>query len=191
MNFFFGFFPDQNTNFKVRKIVGEVGRVFEDFDIPVRWSKPDTYHVTLLYIGPRFNIINNIFIRFKLKDLKFKPFKIVFNTVKLGISRRYKELVYLDVKEGGDDLRALYLGLREKLNIKDEGNFVPHLTLGRISKDLSTQEYSNICKDLSVVTEGLHIKDVEFYVDNLYLIKSSDGNYKVLINLLDLSKSIL
>jgi 2'-5' RNA ligase len=191
MNFFFGFFPDQNTNFKVRRIVGEMGRVFEDFDIPVRWSKPNTYHMTLLYLGSRFNLVNNAFIRLKLKDFKFKPFKIVFNTVKLGISRRYKELVYLDVKEGGDDLRALYLELRKRLDIKDEGNFIPHLTLGRISKDLSTQEYSNICRDLSVVTKGLDIKKIEFYVDNLYLIKSSDGNYKVLINLLDLSKIIL
>ncbi|MDD4382491.1 MAG: 2'-5' RNA ligase family protein [Candidatus Dojkabacteria bacterium] len=191
MNFFFGFFPDQNTNFKIRKVVGEVGTVFNDFDIPVRWSKPDTYHMTLLFLGERFNFINNILFRFKLRDIKFKPFKIVFNTVKLGISRKYKELVYLDVKEGGENLRELYLELRKRLNINDEGNFVPHLTLGRISKDLSTQEYSNICKDLSVVTKGLNIKDIEFYVDNLYLIKSSDGNYKVLMNLLDLSKRIL
>jgi len=147
--------------------------------------------MTLLFLGERFNFINNILFRFKLRDIKFKPFKIVFNTVKLGISRKYKELVYLDVKEGGDNLRALYLELRKRLGIKDEGNFVPHLTLGRISKDLSSQEYSNICKDLSIVTKGLNIKDIEFYVDNLYLIKSSDGNYKVLINLLDLSKRIL
>lgn len=191
MSCFFSFFPNQDTNFKIRKVVGEVSKVFDDFDIPVRWSKPNTYHMTLLYLGNDVNPIKRILFRFKLKSIIFKPFKVKFGTVKLGISRKYKELVYLDIKEGGDSMRRILLDLRRRLNIKDEGNFIPHLTLGRISKDISDQEYTNICKDLSVITKGLDIKNMEFYIDNIYLIKSSNGDYKVLMNLIDLSKSIL
>ena len=36
MNFFLGFFPDEKSNYKIRKVVGEVGRIFDDFSIPVR-----------------------------------------------------------------------------------------------------------------------------------------------------------
>lgn len=188
MSFFFGFFPDENTNYKIRKVVGEVGRVFADFQIPVRWSKPETFHMTVLHVGENLSFFRRLIWRFRLKTICFTPFKVSFNTVKLGISRRYKELVYLDTKDGGDVMRAILLDMRKALKLKDEGNFVPHLTLGRVSKDLSDEEYSNLCKDLAVVAKSLDIGKIEFYVNDIKLIKSSDDNYSVLMNLVELSK---
>ena len=189
MSFFFGFFPDENTNYKIRKVVGEVGRVFADFQIPVRWSKPETFHMTVLYVGENLSFFRRLIWRFRLKTICFTPFKVSFNTVKLGISRKYKELVYLDTKDGGDVMRVILLDMRKALKLKDEGNFVPHLTLGRVSKDLSDEEYSNLCKDLAVVAKGLDIEKIEFYVNDIKLIKSSGDNYSVLMNLVDLSKT--
>lgn len=188
MSFFFGFFPDENTNYKIRKVVGEVGRVFADFQIPVRWSKPETYHMTVLHVGEKLSIFKRLIWRFKLKTIGITPFKVSFNTVKLGISRKYKELVYLDTKDGGDVMRATLLEMRKVLKLKDEGNFVPHLTLGRVSKDLSDEEYSNLCKDLAIVAKGLDIGKIEFYVNDIKLIRSSGDDYSVLMNLVDLSK---
>ena len=188
MSFFFGFFPDEDTNYKIRKVVGEVGRVFDDFQIPVRWSKPETYHMTVLHVGEKLSFLKRLIWRFRLKTLPFKPFKVSFNTVKLGISRKYKELVYLDTKDGGDVMRTTLLDMRKVLKLKDEGNFVPHLTLGRVSKDLSNEEYSNLCKDLTIVAKGLDIGKIEFYVNDIKLIKSSEDNYSVLMNLVELSK---
>lgn len=188
MSFFFGFFPDENTNYKIRKVVGEVGRVFADFQIPVRWSKPETYHMTVLHVGEKLSIFKRLIWRFKLKTICITPFKVSFNTVKLGISRKYKELVYLDTKDGGDVMRATLLEMRKVLKLKDEGNFVPHLTLGRVSKDLSDEEYSNLCKDLAIVAKGLDIGKIEFYVNDIKLIRSSGDDYSVLMNLVDLSK---
>ena len=191
MSFFFGFFPDENTNYKIRKVVGEVGRVFADFQIPVRWSKPGTYHMTVLHVGERLSIFKRLIWRFRLQTMHFTPFKVSFNTVRLGISRKYKELVYLDTKEGGDVMRATLLDMRKALKLKDEGNFVPHLTLGRVSKDLTDEEYSNLCKDLAVVAKGLDIGKIEFYVNDIKLIRSSGDDYSVLMNLVDLSKTKL
>lgn len=188
MSFFFGFFPDENTNYKIRKVVGEVGRVFADFQIPVRWSKPETFHMTVLHVGENLSFFRRLIWRFRLKTICFTPFKVSFNTVKLGISRRYKELVYLDTKDGGDVMRAILLDMRKALKLKDEGNFVPHLTLGRLSKDLSDEEYSNLCKDLAVVAKSLDIGKIEFYVNDIKLIKSSGDDYSVLMNLVELSK---
>lgn len=188
MSFFFGFFPDENTNYKIRKIVGEVGRVFDDFQIPVRWSKPETYHMTVLHVGEKLSIFKRLIWQFKLKKLTFKPFKISFNTVKLGISRKYKELVYLDTKDGGDIMRTTLLEMRKVLKLRDEGNFVPNLTLGRVSKDLTDEEYSNLCKDLTIVAKDLNIGEIEFYVNDIKLIKNFRDNYSVLMNLIELPK---
>ena len=54
----------------------EVGRVFADFQIPVRWSKPETYHMTVLHVGERLSIFKRLVWRFKLKTICIKPFKV-------------------------------------------------------------------------------------------------------------------
>ena len=50
MSFFLGFIPDRESNYKIRKVVGTIGMIFNDFGIPVRWVKPSSYHITLYYL---------------------------------------------------------------------------------------------------------------------------------------------
>ncbi|KUK67562.1 MAG: RNA ligase/cyclic nucleotide phosphodiesterase [candidate division WS6 bacterium 36_33] len=187
MNFFLGIFPDKETVKEIKSVVVEVEEVFEGFDIPVRWSKPDNYHMTLIHLGEKLPLHKKLFFKYKLKNFSLARFKLKFNKVKLGINRKYKELIYMDLLEGGDEMRKLYLELRNLLNLQDDGNFMPHLTLGRVSKELTDQEYANICRDLSVVTKRLDINKIQFFVNELKLVKSKDGEYQVLINLSDSS----
>ena len=187
MNFFLGIFPDKETAGQINKVVSEVEKVFEGFDIPVRWSKPDKYHMTLIYLGEKLPFYKRLFFKYKLKNFSIKRFKLRFNKVKLGISRKYKELIYMDLIEGGEEMRKLYLELRNLLNLQDEGNFIPHLTLGRVSKELTEQEYANLCRDLSVVTKKLDVDKIQFFVNELKLVKSDDGEFQVLINFSDSS----
>lgn len=183
MNYFLGFFTDEKSNYKIRKVVGEVGRVFDDFGIPVRWVKPETYHITLFYLGENLNPIKRFLLSRRLKKFVFKPFSVKLNTVRLGISRNYKELVYLDLLEGGDTLRNLYLDIHKIVGTNDSSKFVPHLTIGRVSKDLTEEEQRNISKDLSNICESLNIEDISFNIYELCLVKSEDGNYSILIKL--------
>lgn len=187
MNFFLGIFPDKETAGQINKVVSEVEKVFEGFDIPVRWSKPDKYHMTLIYLDEKLPFYKRLFFKYKLKNFSIKRFKLRFNKVKLGISRKYKELIYMDLIEGGEEMRKLYLELRNLLNLQDEGNFIPHLTLGRVSKELTEQEYANLCRDLSVVTKKLDVDKIRFFVNELKLVKSDDGEFQVLINFSDSS----
>lgn len=187
MNFFLGIFPDKETAGQINKVVSEVEKVFEGFDIPVRWSKPDKYHMTLIYLGEKLPFYKRLFFKYKLKNFSIKRFKLRFNKVKLGISRKYKELIYMDLIEGGEEMRKLYLELRNLLNLQDEGNFIPHLTLGRVSKELTEQEYANLCRELSVVTKKLDVDKIQFFVNELKLVKSDDGEFQVLINFSDSS----
>ncbi len=157
MNFFLGIFPDKATVDQIKKVVVGVGEIFDGFDIPVRWSKPEKYHMTLIYLGEKLPFYKRLFFKYKLKGFSLKRFKLKFNKVKLGISRKYKELIYMDLLEGGEEMRKLYLELRNLLNLQDDGNFIPHLTLGRVSKELTDQEYANLCRDLTVVTKKLDV----------------------------------
>jgi 2'-5' RNA ligase len=187
MSFFLGIFPDKTTEEQIKKVVLEVENVFDGFGIPVRWSEPDTYHMTLIYLGENLPSYKRIFFKYKLKKFSLKRFKLKFNKVKLGISRKYKELIYMDLLEGGEEMRKLYLELRNLLNLQEDSNFIPHLTLGRVSKELTDQEYANICRDLSVVTGKLDINKIQFFVNELKLVKSEDGEYQVLMNFSDSS----
>lgn len=187
MSFFLGIFPDKATVDQIKKVVVEVGKVFDGFDIPVRWSKPDTYHMTLIYLGEKLPFYKRLFFKYKFKSFSLTRFKVRFNKVKLGINRKYKELIYIDLLEGGEEMRKLYLELRTLLNLQDDSNFIPHLTLGRVSKDLTDQEYANIWRDLSVVTGKLGIDEIQFFVNELKLVKSEDGKYQVLMNFSDSS----
>jgi 2'-5' RNA ligase len=179
MNYFLGFFPEEKANYKIRTVVEEVGSVFKDFNIPVRWVKPETYHITLYFLGEKFTVIDKLLLKHRLKNLKFKPFDISFGKVKLGISKKYKELVYIDINEGGEELRELFLTTSRLLNRKDLSLFVPHLTIGRVSKDLSMEEYRNLVKGIQNIAKNLEVKNIKFRVDGLYLIKSHEGTYSV------------
>jgi 2'-5' RNA ligase len=183
MNFFLGFFPDEKAKYKIGKVIGSIGPVFDGVQIPVRWSKPEDYHMTILQIGDKLSFIKRILLQRRLKKIVFKPFKIRFNTVRLGMSRKYKELIYLDVQEGGDKMRDLLFELRSTLGMSDTGNFLPHLTLGRVRKDLTRQEYGNLCRDLAVVAKDLSIEGISFEVEKLELVKSEEGVYNVLMTL--------
>ena len=76
-------------------------------------------------------------------------------------------------------MRKMYLDIRKFLGKKDQGNFIPHLVLGRISKDLCAQEYTNISRDLSRVAKGLNIQDIHFFVNALKIIKTTPEGLEI------------
>jgi 2'-5' RNA ligase len=182
MNFFLGVIPDDRSNHKIRKIVGEVGRVFDGQQVPVRWVNPDTFHVTILFAGKDISFLRRFLLKRKLKKIYFKPFEISFKSVKLGMSKRYKELVYLSVLNGDEQMRNITEQLDPQGNFRGANSFIPHLTLGRVSKELTDEEFRNLSKDIDMMSEKLNIKDISFMVENIFLIKSDNGNYSISMN---------
>jgi 2'-5' RNA ligase len=114
MSYFLAFVPDKESVNKIQNVVKEADSLFSDFGIPVRWVKPDTYHITLYYLGENLSFLNQILLKKKLSKIKFSKFKISFKNIKVGISRSYKELVYLDLSKGGEELRELLSQVRKK-----------------------------------------------------------------------------
>lgn len=184
MNFFLGVIPDDSANHKIRKVIGEIGRVFDGQQIPVRWVNPDTFHVTLLFVGKDISPVKLFLLRNKVKKISFKKFNISFKSVRLGISKRYKELVYLSVNNGEEDMRKITEQLDLKGDIRGANSFTPHLTLGRVSKELTEEEFKNLSKDLDMMSKNMNIEDINFDVNEIFLIKSKDNGYDIVMNCL-------
>lgn len=180
MNYFLGIQPNDQTNYKIRKVVGELGRVFQGQDIDVRWSKPETFHCSVVYLGKSLNPAKKFFLDLKLKKTNYRKFSISFERAVVGISRRYKELVYLGIDKGGDELREIVLDLRERLKISDSNLFIPHVTLGRISKELSEQEFRNLKMDVRKMNKSLKVDEIEFEVDRISLIRSDLDSHEII-----------
>lgn len=179
-NYFLGFFPDEKGNHQIKKVVGEVGKVFAGQGINVRWVKPETFHVTLLFLGSNLNIFQRIILNRNIKNLIIPKFKFNFRKAELGISKQYKELVYLSVNEGGENLRNLVFSLRKIVKSEDFPNKIHHLTLGRATKDLSAEEIRNIQSDLKNINESLQLENIWIESNNLWLVKSDDNGYQFL-----------
>jgi len=177
MSYFLGFIPDKEASYQISRVVAHISTLFDDFDIPVRWVKPNTSHISLCYLGDNMFFPKEYLLKKKISKIPFKKFKVSFNTVKVGISRNYQELVYLDLIQGGGELREYFSQVRKVLGEKDSSLFVPHLTIGRISKDLSKEEYRNVSSDVTRVSRRLKLNDIQFTIDSMYLIHSKDGVY--------------
>lgn len=177
MSYFLGFVPNEESIRRIKGALSEVTPLFDDLGIPVRWVKPNTFHITLYYLGEYLNPISQYLLKRKLSKMSFKKIHVSLSSIKVGISRNYKELVYIDIKEGGEELRELLLNVRKNIGDSDSSMFVPHLTIGRISKDLSKEEYRNVAKDVSRVSEKLELSDIVFTLDSIYLIESKEGIY--------------
>lgn len=180
MNFFLGIFPDEETKKKITEISKEIKDIFEQYEISVRWSKPKNFHVTLEYIGTNIFFLKKFFLFKTLSKVNFRQFKITFKSVKLGISRRYKELIYLDLMYGGDEMRNMIFQIRGNKAYENTSSFVPHLTLGRVNKDLTEQEYLNLSKDLRKISSKLDIESITFFVKDFYFVKSNGDHYELI-----------
>lgn len=179
-NYFLGFFLDERSNHKVRKVVGEVGRVFDGQEIKVRWVKPENFHVNVAYLGSNLNFIQKFLLENRLKKIRIPRFNISFEKCELGISRQYKELVYLTLKEGGEELRDLVFNLKNELKVQDSSIYIPHLSLGRVNKDLTVEEQRNISADLKNINQSLNLETISFESNNFCFVESDTNSYKVL-----------
>lgn len=80
-------------------------------------------------------------------------------------------------------MRGLYLELKKIIGDKGDINFIPHLTLGRVNKDLSAQESANIIKDLTNVSKKMNVNEIAFEVSEIKLVESEDGKYSFLLDI--------
>jgi 2'-5' RNA ligase len=176
-----GFTLKERQRKDISAISENIGSVFDGQEIPVRWVNPDNYHITVQFLGYT-SIFRKIYLNLKLRRFTLNNFDISIGNIRLGRSRRFKGMVFLDFAKGGEDLRDLRLQLSNLLGIKDNNQFVPHITIGRINKDLTNQEYSNLIRDIENVTKDWELSEIKFRVEELSLIENKEEIYTVVKN---------
>jgi 2'-5' RNA ligase len=158
--------------------VQSLNDIFVSQNIPVKWNKQEKYYISIIYFGRDLNFLQRFWLKRQLTKYALNPFEMSFGKPKIGISNRYKELVYLPVEKGADELRGLLLTCSKHFKFKREHSFIPHLTLGRVSKDLSEQEYRNLHHEIE--TSKLNKIVCSFITEKVYLVETDDESLDII-----------
>jgi 2'-5' RNA ligase len=180
MNHFLGFFIDDITRKYVVERVERISPIFSDMGINVRWIKPSHYNIKLQNLQETVGIIRQIYIVRKVKKVFNSAISAKVGGIRLGTNRHLKDLLYFEIKKGGEELRELRYEMLNTLRIKDSTQFIPHIAVGRINKDLSQQETSNILRDIENISKETNEGSREFSIDEIDLVRVEKGNYEVL-----------
>lgn len=181
-NYFIGIFPDENTKRRISMVARDFGGIFESQGIHVRWALPENFHISILFLGKDLNFVSKFIKKRsfqKYVNQKFLPFPITLGDVKLGISNRYRELIFLSIENGADELRNSVLDLSAFMKTKRDQIFIPHMTLGRVSKDLSDEEYRNLISEIARFNSEKNVS-IEFTASKIEFIESDMISYRVI-----------
>jgi RNA 2',3'-cyclic 3'-phosphodiesterase len=126
--------------------------------MPVRWVPVENIHLTLKFLGDVS--ISNLDLLKKVLDsesLGHLPFEFSVGDLGAFPSVRRPRVIWVDVK-APPDLLALQRGIDNETArlgyAREERPFSPHLTLGRISRNASSDEVRQISEVLSNVKVG-------------------------------------
>ncbi|HCC68139.1 TPA: hypothetical protein DEP90_02995 [Patescibacteria group bacterium] len=168
MKYFLGFSLQKDICKQLRNLTKEISQTFDEQGIPVRWTDPKDYNISL-HNYYKLSFIQKFVLEKKLTKMSTSTFTISLHRLKLGETKRMRGLIYFSIDKGGEHLRHLKSELGKNLRIKETPIFVPNIVIGRVSKDLTKQEYSNILKDFESLQEN--VNGVQFQVSTLGLIE--------------------
>lgn len=187
MNYFLGIFPDESALGTIKDATKDIRDIFTFQSIPVSWVSPSKYHITVLFLGNELSWLKRRKVTKRFGSLERNSFELKLLKIRLGIGKN-KNTLYYDVISQSGELRELAYRLPELLQTKRRQVFIPHLTLGRIAKDLSTQEYRNLHSQINKYNLEHEGNYIAFQVNEIKLIESDTKSYKVLKNF-DISSS--
>lgn len=122
---------------QLRSVFPDIRKKLDSY--PVRWGEPDKFHLTLRFLGdvdeekisPLADTLDRL--KFDFDYIEFESDKIDFFP-----NSRYPNVIYAGLIEKGNNSEQLVSFIdRIILNfgVKPEKRFVPHITLGRFSRD--------------------------------------------------------
>jgi RNA 2',3'-cyclic 3'-phosphodiesterase len=143
----------------------------------VKWVQPQNIHLTLKFLGE----IDEILLE-KIKEILINlakdnaQFQIVVSYVGAFPSLSSARVIWVGLKEGDEQTKALANGLEERIEKigipREERAFSSHITIGRarsgLNRDKLTQELKILGENFWNETEGL-----QFCVDKITLLKST------------------
>jgi 2'-5' RNA ligase len=152
---------------KIKEEVGKTQNQLRTLEVQVRWVKPETTHLTLVFLGKTApNKTGEIEKILKEVSGQISPVNLWLGKIDAFPSPAKAKIIHLSLKGEVGKLNALVLKIqkalkKQKINF-DQKPFVPHLTLGRLKKP----------KNLNEVLSKIKIHRLDFFVNQLKLIQS-------------------
>jgi 2'-5' RNA ligase len=145
----------------------EISRVLKNADESfsgVRWEKAEKIHITLKFVGSVKNKTKDD-ILWKVKNIakNTQPITICFSHIDAFPDFRRPRVLVLRLSNS-KDLHDLFTSIEDnffEMEIeKEERNFIPHITIGRIKKGFRIKE------------KALKIEKKDFVIDHIAVVQS-------------------
>jgi len=111
-------------------------RILKWEELPVKWSLPDNFHVTLSFLGfVDDESLADICLAVQRAAQNFESFDVDFKGIGLGPDPEDPKMVWL-FGGANEELRRLQTEIEKSLDIfvSEKKEFKPHTTLGKIDK---------------------------------------------------------
>ncbi|MDD2654765.1 MAG: RNA 2',3'-cyclic phosphodiesterase [Candidatus Omnitrophica bacterium] len=159
---------DKQTQESLAKIQNELKASGSD----VKWVEPKNIHLTLKFLG---DIETDLIPKIKnmLEDLSKNHNKFSAAIKELGAfpNARSPRVIWVGIEAGKENSVSIANDLDNnlsKLGIpKEERDFVPHLTLGRVKRPINRFKLSEL------INKNKDISDLNFVADRITLFKST------------------
>lgn len=125
----------QRVNNNVAKVVGRLAAVCDQY----RWVEPENLHVTLNFVGDVVDIeVPELCKLIKNAIEPLESFDMSLRGVSGFSSEKEPRVLWIGVDEGSENLKQLYQTLADVLHHwgvnKDRNEYIPHMTMGRVSR---------------------------------------------------------
>ena len=121
----------------------------------IKWAKPEKLHITLKFMG-NFDSKNLPQLIKSLNTVTFRTFTLNLNKVDVFPNIFHPRILWIGSKSN-NHIQTLKKNIDSKLfELKDE-NYVPHITLGRISTKSSSFNLDQSLIDLSQINHSICI----------------------------------
>ncbi len=132
----------------------------------IRFVNKDNIHLTLKFLGEvQPNKLDDI--KNNLKEIAFKPFSVVLDTIGVFPSENYIRVVWVGLKPE-EPVLELQKNIDENLKklFKKEKGFKPHLTIARVKYIEEKKQFVDKLKQIEVDNKKIE-------VNNFKLVKST------------------
>ena len=141
----------------IKNNIGQiVARLTVDNKLAVRWVPLNNIHLTLKFLGDvDYKIIEGLNNNLQKNLNNLEKFEITFKNIGVFPNIDHPKIIWLGV-QNSKSLNTAYKVIDDtasKLGIKSENRpFSPHITIGRVKKDITRIETQQIKKPISSVT---------------------------------------
>lgn len=148
----------------------QVLKDIQDSNLEMRWTTPETMHLTLRFVGDTDEELKNSLVR-ALADIDHFSFEMTINGLGYFPPGKYPKILWAGIQEN-DSLMELQEKVEEacrKAGLDaEERSFKPHVTIGRVQGASKKEVLSFINEHNRLIFEDIPVKKFILYESKLY-----------------------